>query len=94
MAVSPVEAAILWWLIHKVGGKSTYNRTRWKHFRHRNKGVERLSCSAYPIRKVPKNRKFLEEFPKPRDLKAGSFLVNEVGRPKSPTLEVNSDPYS
>ena len=42
---------------------------------HRNKGVERLSCSAYPIRKVPKNRKFLEDFPKPMDLKAGSFLI-------------------
>ena len=61
---------------------------------HRNKGVERLSCSAYPIRKVPKNRKFLKDFPKPMDLKAGSFLINEVGRPKSPTLEVNSEPYS
>ena len=61
---------------------------------HRNKGLERLSCSAYLIRKVPKNRKFLEEFPKPRDLKAGSFLINEVGRPKLPTLEVNSEPYS
>ena len=46
---------------------------------HRNKGVERLSCCAFPIRKVPKNRKFLEEFPKPTDLKAGSFLINEVG---------------
>ena len=61
---------------------------------HRNKGLERLSCSAYPIRKVPKIASFWKIFSKPRDLKAGSFLINEVGRPKLPTLEVNSEPYS
>ena len=31
-------------------------------WQHRHKGVERLSCSAYLIRKVLKNRKFLEDF--------------------------------
>ena len=49
---------------------------------HRSKGLERLSCSAYPIRKVPKIASFWKIFSKPRDLKAGSFLINEVGRPK------------
>ena len=61
---------------------------------HRSQGLERLSCSAYPIRKVPKIASFWMIFSKPRDLKAGSFLINEVGRPKSPTLEENSEPYS
>ena len=75
---------------------NTFKKTAWnmRLSAHRNKGLERLSCSAYPIRKVPKIASFWKIFSKPRDLKAGSFLINEVGRPKLPTLEVNSEPYS